>query len=291
MALGFNRLGARWSVVKVQTTNGCCNCLFNLWSCVFQQCNSTSACENCCNYNCNHCYNGCSCCDCYCCYCCKPSYNYNCNYNYNYCDNNTNTNDGGETKVCNYNYARNVIVELRKDGQKELIICGNDKGMHVLDAERHCNHDYSSICDKNRCQKFVIKQCWYKVTHDKNGACSCANGCNCDGDMNTIGKKSLVIETDNQLGYNIFELQVSNSDNNGALLIDVQMWEKFINGFSFDLNDIFHDTWFTWQIHRVIWIGYMKNDKNQLCILPKVPKDIITKILSYLTPNEKNIST
>ena len=37
----------------------------------------------------------------------------------------------------------------------------------------------------------------------------------------------------------------------------------------------------SWKCRRIIWIGYLKNQKNKLCKFNKVPKDIVQYILSF----------
>ena len=38
----------------------------------------------------------------------------------------------------------------------------------------------------------------------------------------------------------------------------------------------------TWDVERVIWIGYYKNDQNQQCLLPRLYKEGIKQILSFV---------
>ena len=51
-----------------------------------------------------------------------------------------------------------------------------------------------------------------------------------------------------------------------------------------------------WKIHRLLWMGYLKNVNNETCYLSKVPKDIIKYIIKFfrifdikrpVLPNEK----
>ena len=37
-----------------------------------------------------------------------------------------------------------------------------------------------------------------------------------------------------------------------------------------------------WQCERQIWIAFYKNEKNNLCFIDKLPKDVVFKILDYL---------
>ena len=37
-----------------------------------------------------------------------------------------------------------------------------------------------------------------------------------------------------------------------------------------------------WNVERMIWIGYNKNNDNQQCFLPSLPKDVIRSILDFL---------
>ena len=49
-----------------------------------------------------------------------------------------------------------------------------------------------------------------------------------------------------------------------------------------------------WEIARLLWIGYLKNNDNPKCLLPKLPKDIIIHILSFQQSqlsNETIVST
>lgn len=36
-----------------------------------------------------------------------------------------------------------------------------------------------------------------------------------------------------------------------------------------------------WNIERLMWIGFYKNEKNDACLLHKLPKDLITHIVKF----------
>ena len=38
-----------------------------------------------------------------------------------------------------------------------------------------------------------------------------------------------------------------------------------------------------WDIERIIWIGFYKNDKNDNCLIDTLPKDTVQHILSFLS--------
>ena len=38
-----------------------------------------------------------------------------------------------------------------------------------------------------------------------------------------------------------------------------------------------------WNIERLIWIAFYKNDKNNQCIIDKLPKDVVLFILTFLS--------
>ena len=48
-----------------------------------------------------------------------------------------------------------------------------------------------------------------------------------------------------------------------------------------NFNFCHFNTWneLDWNIQRIIWIGYYKNESNKKCLFPKLPKDIIKKII------------
>ena len=54
---------------------------------------------------------------------------------------------------------------------------------------------------------------------------------------------------------------------------------------SFKFNLLFKitiNTHILWKQERIIWIGYCKNDKNVQCLIARLPKDILKKILNFV---------
>ena len=43
---------------------------------------------------------------------------------------------------------------------------------------------------------------------------------------------------------------------------------------------IYHVT--GWNAIRLIWIGFFKNEKNNKCLIDKLPKDIVLHVVSFL---------
>ena len=43
-----------------------------------------------------------------------------------------------------------------------------------------------------------------------------------------------------------------------------------------------------WKIVRLLWIGYYNNDKNEKCLIQKLPKDILSKIIKLLDNRSKH---
>ena len=37
-----------------------------------------------------------------------------------------------------------------------------------------------------------------------------------------------------------------------------------------------------WKVVRLIWIGFYKNDDNKMCLIGKIPKDVIQHLLCFL---------
>ena len=38
----------------------------------------------------------------------------------------------------------------------------------------------------------------------------------------------------------------------------------------------------SWENERLLWIGHLKNDTNDHCSLPQIPKQVIRRILAFL---------
>ena len=38
-----------------------------------------------------------------------------------------------------------------------------------------------------------------------------------------------------------------------------------------------------WNIERILWIGFYKNDKNDTCLIKNLPKDVVLFILQFLS--------
>ena len=38
-----------------------------------------------------------------------------------------------------------------------------------------------------------------------------------------------------------------------------------------------------WNIERIIWIAFYKNDKNDKCFIDTLPKDVVLYILTFLS--------
>ena len=37
-----------------------------------------------------------------------------------------------------------------------------------------------------------------------------------------------------------------------------------------------------WNVFRLIWIGFYKNENNEKCFIPSIPKDVLIHIMSFL---------
>ena len=46
----------------------------------------------------------------------------------------------------------------------------------------------------------------------------------------------------------------------------------------------------TYDIERIIWIGFYKNDKNEKCLIDKLAKDLIIYILYFLGKKQLMVS-
>ena len=44
-----------------------------------------------------------------------------------------------------------------------------------------------------------------------------------------------------------------------------------------------------WDIVRVLWIGFYKNDKNDDCLIHSLPKDIVKHIFTFLGVLKENV--
>ena len=54
-----------------------------------------------------------------------------------------------------------------------------------------------------------------------------------------------------------------------------------VNGAKYLMFDIIVES-LSWKIQRILWIGFFKNVNNDKCMIPKLPKDVLQKILGVL---------
>ena len=223
------------------------------------------------NYKSSNCLGTCSCCCCRCCcggnsgvckflsyignICCL-SCCFKCCCGYVQCNCNCCTVCTCMRSNCNAYDWRYTWITVRiigkggEENKKEVINCGKE--------------GYPD-CDHKECKKYIITD---KAEIDDNVSDKMVH--------------PLVVQTAAKTRVILASCISDDSDDDHNIAkYKAQEWMRFINDYKIDWDDIC-PLRFDWEKQRIIWIGYCKNSQNKQCLLGKLPKDMITTILSFL---------